>query len=97
MGSTMQVDHLAEKLKKRSKVNFLNSIFKNGLKKKLSHLKEGYLTIEDAEEKFNFGNPQSNLRTNVIIHSQEFYVLTGSGGALGIAEAYILGTLKRDT
>ncbi len=96
MGSTVQVDHLAEKLKKRSKVNFLTSIFKNGLKKKLSHLKEGYLTIEDADEKFNFGSPQSNLRTNVIIHSQEFYVLTGSGGALGIAEAYILGYWTSD-
>ena len=96
MGSTMQVDHLAEKLKKRGKVNFLTSIFKNGLKKKLSHLKEGYLTIEDVDEKFDFGNPQSNLRTNVIIHSQEFYVLTGSGGALGIAEAYILGYWTAD-
>ncbi len=96
MGSTMQVDHLAEKLKKRSKVNFLTSIFKNGLKKKLSRLREGYLTIEDGDERFNFGDPQSNLRTNVIIHSQEFYVFTGSGGALGIAEAYILGYWTAD-
>lgn len=92
----MQVDHLAEKLKKRSKVNFLTSIFKNGLKKKLSRLREGYLTIEDGDERFNFGDPQSNLRTNVIIHSQEFYVFTGSGGALGIAEAYILGYWTAD-
>ena len=96
MGSIMQVDHLAEKLKKRSKINFLTSIFKNGLKKKLSCLREGYLTIEDGDERFNFGDPQSNLRTNIIIHSQEFYVFTGSGGALGIAEAYILGYWTAD-
>ena len=65
MGSTMQVDHLAEKLKKRGKVNFLASIFKNGLKKKLSHLKEGYLTIEDADEKFNFGDKNNPLLVSV--------------------------------
>ncbi len=96
MGSSMQVDYLAEKLKKRSKITFLTSIFKNGLKTKLSRLEEGFLTIEDGDEKFYFGDSSSKSRANVFIHSQEFYVLTGSGGALGIAEAYMLGYWTSD-
>ena len=96
MSTIMQVDHLAEKINKPTRVTFLNSVFKSGLKKKLSHLAVGHINVEDGDEKFSFGDVESILKVNVYVHSQEFYVMTGSGGALGIAEAYILGYWSAD-
>ena len=95
MNSTTQVDTLAEKIKKPTKATFLTSVFKNGLKKKLSHLNVGCISVVDGEDKFSFGD-DSDLQVNVQVHSQEFYVMTGSGGAMGIAEAYILGYWTSD-
>lgn len=96
MSSTMQVDTLAEKIKTPTKATFLTSVFKNGLKKKLSHLNVGCISVVDGVDKFSFGDPGSELQVNVQVHSQEFYVMTGSGGAMGIAEAYILGYWTSD-
>ena len=96
MSSTMQVDTLAEKIKTPTKATFLTSVFKNGLKKKLSHLNVGCISVVDGVDKFSFGDTSSELRVNVQVHSQEFYVMTGSGGAMGIAEAYILGYWTSD-
>ena len=45
MSSTMQVDTLAEKIKTPTKATFLTSVFKNGLKKKLSHLNVGCISV----------------------------------------------------
>ena len=92
----MQVDTLAEKIKTPTKATFLTSVFKNGLKKKLSHLNVGCISVVDGVDKFSFGDTSSELRVNVQVHSQEFYVMTGSGGAMGIAEAYILGYWTSD-
>ena len=96
MSSTMQVDTLAEKIKTPTKATFLTSVFKNGLKKKLSHLDVGCISVKDGYDKFSFGDINSELKVNVQVHSQEFYVMTGSGGAMGIAEAYILGYWTSD-
>ena len=96
MSSTMQVDTLAEKIKTPTKATFLTSVFKNGLKKKLSHLNVGCISVVDGEDKLSFGDTDSELQVNVQVHSQEFYVMTGSGGAMGIAEAYILGYWTSD-
>ena len=96
MSSIMQVDTLAEKIKTPTKATFLTSVFKNGLKKKLSHLNVGCISVVDGVDKFSFGDPGSELQVNVQVHSQEFYVMTGSGGAMGIAEAYILGYWTSD-
>ena len=92
----MQVDTLAEKIKTPTKATFLTYVFKNGLKKKLSHLNVGCISVVDGADKFSFGDPGSELQVNVQVHSQEFYVMTGSGGAMGIAEAYILGYWTSD-
>lgn len=92
----MQVNHLVEKIRQPNRVTFLTSVFKKGLKSKLNNLIEGYIYVKDGDDTFSFGDSKSNLKANVDIHSQEFYVMTGSGGALGIAEAYILGFWSAD-
>ena len=92
----MQVDHLADAVKTPKKSTFLTSIFKSGLQKKFKNLKMGHISINDGDETFSFGDGSSDEKVSVDIHSQEFYVMTGSGGALGIAEAYVAGYWSSD-
>ena len=92
----MQVDHLADAVKTPKKSTFLTSIFKSGLQKKFKNLKTGHISINDGDETFSFGDGSSDEKVSVDIHSQEFYVMIGSGGALGIAEAYVAGYWSSD-
>ena len=92
----MQVDHLADAVKTPKKSTFLTSIFKSGLQKKFKNLKTGHISVNDGDETFSFGDSSSCESVSVDIHSQEFYVMTGSGGALGIAEAYVAGYWSSD-
>ena len=92
----MQVDHLADAVKTPKKSTFLTSIFKSGLQKKFKNLKTGHISVNDGDETFTFGVSSSGESVSVDIHSQEFYVMTGSGGALGIAEAYVAGYWSSD-
>ena len=92
----MQVDHLADAVKTPKKSTFLTSIFKSGLLKKFKNLKTGHISVNDGDETFTFGDSNSDEKVSVDIHSQEFYVMTGSGGALGIAEAYVAGYWSSD-
>ena len=92
----MQVDHLADAVKTPKKSTFLTSIFKSGLQKKFKNLETGHISVNDGDETFTFGDSSSDEKVSVDIHSQEFYVMTGSGGALGIAEAYVAGYWSSD-
>ena len=50
----------------------------------------------DGSDEFSFGDDGSDEKVVVNIHSQEFYVMVGSGGALGLAEAYMAGFWSSD-
>ena len=92
----MQVDHLADGVKTHKRSSFLISIFKSGLLKKFQGLKTGNILVYDGNDDFSFGDSGSNEKVVVNIHSQEFYVMVGSGGALGLAEAYMAGYWSSD-
>ena len=65
-------------------------------REKFKNLKTGHISVNDGDETFTFGDSNSDEKVSVDIHSQEFYVMTGSGGALGIAEAYVAGYWSSD-
>ena len=92
----MQVDHLADSVTTSKSSSFLISIFKSGLLKKFQGLKTGNILVYDGNDDFSFGDSGSNEKVVVNIHSQEFYVMVGSGGALGLAEAYMAGFWSSD-
>ena len=87
----MQVDQLADGVKTHKRSSFLISIFKSGLLKKFQSLRKGNILVYDGNDEFSFGDDGSDEKVVVNIHSQEFYVMVGSGGALGLAEAYMAG------
>ena len=87
----LSVDSLANSIPKKQKGSRMASFFKSVLFRKLSGISSGELTIIDGNNKHTFGNSSSQLKAELEVFSQEFYVFLGSGGTNGAAEAYTAG------
>ena len=96
MDKKLSVTGIADNLKSNKKPKFLTKIFKKLVLKKFSSMKHGYIQLKDTQKEFKIGNDKSDLRVNLEITSDEFYVLIGSGGLMGASEAYALGLWKVD-
>ena len=96
MKKQIRVDHSANRLSELKKSTFLVSIFKNIILKKFKKLKVGYIHITDGKEVYEFGDKKSELQSKINILSSEFYVFLGSGGLLGVTEAYTAGFWRAD-
>ena len=96
MDKKLSVTGIADNLKSNKKPKFLTKIFKKLVLKKFSSMKHGYILLKDTQKEFKIGNDKSELRVNLEITSDEFYVLIGSGGLMGASEAYALGLWKVD-
>ena len=92
----MKVNQLADQVASSKNSTFLSSIFKKGVMNKFKHLQHGSIKILEGDEVLSFGDPGSNDKVTVTIHSNEFYVFLGSGGVTGVAEAYMAGYWKAD-
>ena len=91
MTQNIQVKDLADSIRLPKKRTFLSKIFRNALLKKFKNLQYGYIVLIDNDKRFTFGKKSEKLQTEVTINSQEFYVLLGSGGVLGVSEAFMAG------
>lgn len=91
MTQNIQVKDLADSIRLPKKRTFLSNIFRNALLKKFKNLQYGYIVLIDNDKRFTFGKKSEKLQTEVTINSQEFYVLLGSGGVLGVSEAFMAG------
>ena len=96
MENNRRVDKQADSLQSSKGSSFLASLFKRAIIKKFKSLKVGYIRLDDGSESHSFGDPDSNIKTSVTIISDEFYLLLGSRGLLGVAEAYSTGYWKAD-
>ena len=87
----LSVESLANSIQKKQKRSRTASFFKSALFRKLKSITSGELTIIDGVKKYTFGNSSSELKVELEVFSQEFYVFLGSGGTNGAAEAYTAG------
>ena len=87
---------IADGIKSNRKSKFLVKLFKKIVMKKFFTLKHGYIILKDNSKEYKIGNENSELKVNLEILSDEFYVLIGSGGIMGASEAYALGLWKVD-
>ena len=94
MENKIRVDFAANKLKANKKVKFLSTIFKSMILKRFNNIQYGHIQLNDEKEIYSFGNPKSKSTVEVNVLSPDFYVLLGSGGLLGAAEAYTAGFWK---
>ena len=96
MNKKLSVTGIADNLKSNKKPKFLTKIFRKLVLNKFNNMKHGYIHIKDTQKEYKIGNDKSDLRVNLEITSDEFYVLIGSGGLMGASEAYALGLWKVD-
>jgi cyclopropane-fatty-acyl-phospholipid synthase len=96
MNKRLQVNHLADDIKKLKKSTFLGGIYKKGALKKFKNLNSGCIYLIDGNQDFTFGDINSSDKVTVTVFSQEFYVFLGSAGVLGASEAYTAGYWKAD-
>ena len=96
MDKKLSVTGIADNLKSNKKPKFLTKIFRKLVLNKFNKMKHGYIHIKDTQKEYKIGNDKSDLRVNLEITSDEFYVLIGSGGLMGASEAYALGLWKVD-
>ena len=90
----MRVDKSASEIKTGSKGVFLSNFFKKNIIKKFEKIKVGSIQFIDGSERYSFGDSNIKKSVKVEIFSPNFYVLLGSGGLMGVAEAYTLGYWK---
>ncbi len=94
--NNIRVDNVVDRLQSRKKRSYLSRFFKSVLLKKMQNIDYGQIHVQDGEEVFHFGHPDSKLIVKVQINSPEFYVMIGSDGLLGAAEAYSNGLWSAD-
>ena len=76
----------------KSKSSLLtNSLARRMVLAKMARFTEGFLTIKDGEQVFEFGREDDPLCAHVKVLDQKFYRYMALGGSLGAAEAYIDG------
>ena len=96
MRNNRSVDVLAGRLSSERKRGILSAFFKRVILKKFENLALGLIVFTDGDEIHSFGDRSSEMRVNVRVLSPEFYVLLGSGGLVGAAEAYASGFWETD-
>lgn len=90
----MRVDKSASEIKTGSKGVFLSNFFKKNIIKKFKKIKVGNIQFIENNEYYSFGDSNIEKSVKVEVFSPNFYVLLGSGGLMGVAEAYTLGFWK---
>ena len=84
----MKIDNYITKLKSKSKGSFLTSLFRKQLLNSFNKIKIGKINVLERNNKYSFGDKNSDLRVNVEIFNNNFYYLVGKNGLIGATEAY---------
>ena len=96
MNSNIRVDSVANRINSLKKPTLLSAVFKKQILKKIKNLQFGYIHLTDGNESYSYGNESSEMKVKMEILSSEFYVFLGSGGLLGVTEAYTAGYWRAD-
>ena len=96
MAKQFSIEKAASSTAINSKPSILGKIFKKLILSQFKKINYGCIILKENNSKVIFGDEESKLKTEVKIYSDEFYILAGSGGDLGIAEAYAAGYWDAD-
>ena len=96
MANNFSIEKAASDTRITRKPGILVKIFRGLLLSQFKEIKYGCIVLNEGEERIVFGDENSSLKVEAHIYSDEFYVLAGSGGDLGIAEAYSAGYWDSD-
>ena len=96
MAKQFSIEQAASDTSINKKPGILVKIFRRLLLSQFKEIKHGCIILNEGKERIVFGNENSSLKVEAHVYSDEFYVLAGSGGDLGIAEAYSAGYWDAD-
>ena len=96
MGNGFSIERAASDTAISSKSGILTRIFKQLLHSQFSNIRYGCIILNEGDTRVVFGHESQLLKAEVNVFSSEFYVLAGSGGDLGVAEAYAAGYWDAD-
>jgi cyclopropane-fatty-acyl-phospholipid synthase len=96
MDSNIRIDRAANRINSLKKPTLLSAVFKKIILKKFKNLQFGYIHLTDGAESYSYGDNSSEMKVEMEILSSEFYVFLGSGGLLGVTEAYTAGYWRAD-
>tara|TARA_B100000902_G_scaffold254714_1_gene241137 strand:+ start:2262 stop:3533 length:1272 start_codon:yes stop_codon:yes gene_type:complete len=96
MGNRFSIEQAASGTGIRSKPGILAKVFKRVLHAQFSNIRHGCIILNERKDRVIFGDENDLLKAEVNVFSSEFYVLAGSGGDLGVAEAYAAGYWDAD-
>ena len=96
MGKKISLEKAASETAIKTKPGILVRVFKKILHAQFSKINHGCIILNEDGSRIIFGDETDSLKTKVTIFSSEFYVLAGSGGVVGVAEAYAAGYWDAD-
>lgn len=96
MAKQFSIEKAASDTSINKKPGILVKIFRRLLLSQFKKIKVGCIILNEGMERIVFGDESSSLKVEAHVYSDEFYVLAGSGGDLGIAEAYSAGYWDAD-
>ena len=91
MSKIFSIDKAAKDTAVNTSPGILAKLFRNRLHAQFEKIKHGCIVLNENNKKIVFGNKNDVLKTEATIFSNEFYILAGSGGEVGVAEAYAAG------
>ncbi len=91
MSKNFSIDKAAKDTAVNTNPGILAKFFRNRLHAQFEKIKHGCIVLNENNKKIVFGNENDTLKTDATIFSSEFYILAGSGGEVGVAEAYAAG------
>jgi cyclopropane-fatty-acyl-phospholipid synthase len=80
----------------RQSASFMQRMLRTKVLESLATIRRGFLTFEDADGTFTFGERDSALRARVSVRDPSFYGSLATGGSVGAAEAYMDGCWETD-
>ena len=73
------------------KTTWWQSTAKNILFKLLTKMEDGYLTIQEKDQSYHFGQAGSSLAAHVVVHDTSVYAKMLTGGTIAAGECYFNG------
>ncbi|MEZ0330298.1 MAG: class I SAM-dependent methyltransferase, partial [Methylophilaceae bacterium] len=92
----LPAETLTVSLKQKSRSKWVANFAKAQILKRLRQLEVGCLTLIDANEKHEFGQP-GHVNATITVHDPRFYDEIAFGGSIGAGEAYMLGYWSADS
>lgn len=80
---------ITQKNRPLAKISWITDKYRTMIFKVLSHIEGGCIEVEDTGTTQVFGDPQSSIKSKIMVLDEQFYALLVRDGSIGGAESFI--------